>query len=99
MNREYTNMILEDFEQKNHLVTVFLLVILQYVKPIKSRAIYQMLFQTLILKLDQDQKQMTKKVILTKVQMLFNKADKKGIMLLKMEYFHYNQHKENNLKL
>ena len=58
-----------------------------------------MLFQTLILKLDQDQKQMTKKVILTKVQMLFNKADKKGIMLLKMEYFHYNQHKENNLKL
>ena len=51
MNREYTNMILEDFEQKNHLVTVFLLVILQYVKPIKSQAIYQMLFQTLILKL------------------------------------------------
>ena len=40
MNREYTNMILEDLEQKNHLVTVFLLVILQYVKPIKSQAIY-----------------------------------------------------------
>ena len=61
MNREYTNMILEDFEKKNLWVTVLLPVILHYMKPIKSKAIYQLLFQTLIIKLDQDQKQIRKK--------------------------------------
>ena len=40
MNREYTNMILEDFEKKNLWVTVLLPVILHYMKPIKSKAIY-----------------------------------------------------------
>ena len=77
MNREYTNMILEDFEQKNLWVTVFLPVTLQYMKPIKSKAIYQLLFQTLIIKLDQDQKQIRKnKAIFMKVQMLSNKVVK-----------------------